>query len=97
MEDLLDVAFHSLAALPRIESAPYSYPLVSLADARLAPSVHHNTYHPPTHDDSETPNRALLKRRFDALSARGGLTAPVTIRRLSIAALAGLCSSLGLL
>jgi APA family basic amino acid/polyamine antiporter len=42
-------------------------------------------------------NGALLKLRFDAPDARGGFTAPLTVGRLSITALAGLCSSLGLL
>jgi APA family basic amino acid/polyamine antiporter len=42
-------------------------------------------------------NSALLKLRFDAPDARAGFTAPLTVGRLSITALAGLCSSLGLL
>jgi len=42
-------------------------------------------------------NSALLKLRFDAPNARGGFTAPLTVGRLSTTALAGLCSSLGLL
>jgi APA family basic amino acid/polyamine antiporter len=42
-------------------------------------------------------NSALLKLRFDEPSARGGFTAPLTVGRLSLTALAGLCASLGLL
>jgi APA family basic amino acid/polyamine antiporter len=41
-------------------------------------------------------NAALLKLRFDAPADRSGFTAPLTVGRLSVTALVGLCSSLGL-
>jgi APA family basic amino acid/polyamine antiporter len=42
-------------------------------------------------------NAALLKLRFDAPDDRSGFTAPGTVGRVSLTALAGLCSALGLL
>jgi APA family basic amino acid/polyamine antiporter len=42
-------------------------------------------------------NAALLKLRYDAPEDRTGFTAPLTVGRLSVTALVGLCTSLGLL
>jgi APA family basic amino acid/polyamine antiporter len=42
-------------------------------------------------------NGALLKLRFDAPRVRDGFTAPLTVGRLSITALLGIVTSLGLL
>jgi APA family basic amino acid/polyamine antiporter len=42
-------------------------------------------------------NAALLKLRFDDPRDREGFTAPLTIGRLSVTALCGLLTSLGLL